>query len=118
MFTGLKEGDQESSHRVGRKRKRLYTFREKKKWKEKREGKGGERRGREEEEVEGEGERQIKMFGSYREELLGEGQPRPLVEKVWVRDRVYQVETEESWENPEARSAYYVKYVLQSLVLG
>ena len=45
MFTGLKEGDQESSHRVGRKRKRLYTFREKKKWKEKREGKGGEKTG-------------------------------------------------------------------------
>ena len=44
-------------------------------------------------------ERERKMFGLYREEPLGEGQPSPWTGKFRVGDRVSQGGTERCWEN-------------------
>ena len=49
------------------------------------------------------------MFGLYREEPLGEGQPSPWAGKFRVGGRVCQVGTEGCWENLEARSALVCK---------
>jgi hypothetical protein len=44
-----------------------------------------------------------RMSGLYREELLGEGQPRPREGKFTVGGRVCLVQTERYWENLEAK---------------
>ena len=50
-----------------------------------------------------------KMSGLYREEPLGEGQPRSWAGEFRVGGRVCQVGTEGCWENLEARSVLMCK---------
>jgi hypothetical protein len=55
--------------------------------------------------------RENKMFGLYREEPLGEGQPNPWASKFKEGGRACQVGTVGCWENLEAGLLWYVKYV-------
>lgn len=58
------------------------------------------------------------MSGVYREDPLGDGQPRPWVGKFKVGVRVCQIETERCLENLEASYALVCKICISIPCLG